>query len=270
LTRQKYVRFSIPPGIHNNQAIQLDNMGNLMPDGVTRGDLIFTAIACNLSENGLFKRQGDNLQVIFKISLKDAIMGYKKKVLCKHMDGRTIRTSQTPGKLIQPNKVKVLKGEGMPIHKSSTGEKGDLFVQYEIQFPEYVNVPTDSASLNAITLLFETPEERQARENTIVIDDDLDDDSEDYNNDASLDDNISSTNNEVPAYDDVSDSTSENNEPYIDAEQEKDEEEVPNVKRRKMNHSNSLDSVSSSEIYTKKRCHLTLYLFLCYSQNKSI
>ena len=46
--------------------------------------------------------------------------------------------------IISPQTVKVVKGEGMPLYKNDTDvrdlsvKKGDLFIKFDIEFPEYI------------------------------------------------------------------------------------------------------------------------------------
>ncbi|CAO3630130.1 unnamed protein product [Mucor hiemalis] len=173
----KNIKIDVPPGVHNNHIIVLENMGNLLPDrysrpdGRIRGDLRIKLLSTNQSEDNVFIRRGNNLHIKHALTLKEALMGFKLKQLCAHMDGRIIRITQGAGVVIQPQKVKVLKGEGMPVFASKTEEKGDLYVTFDIIFPEVLNVPEDPAQKEIIYNFLETPAERETREKTIVIED---------------------------------------------------------------------------------------------------
>lgn len=50
------------------------------------------------------------------------------------MDGRGIRVSSPPGKIIRPKDTIILRGEGMPVFKQPD-EKGDMFVVLDVEMP---------------------------------------------------------------------------------------------------------------------------------------
>ena len=52
-----------------------------------------------------------------------------------HLDGREIVITTTPGKVIKPNEVMVLDGEGMP-YLGNPFTKGKLFILFSIEFPK--------------------------------------------------------------------------------------------------------------------------------------
>lgn len=143
-----------------------------MPDEVTRGAVIFRV---TVEEHNTFQRRGDHLYLNVKISLKEALMGFKNKTLCTHLDGRIVTATQPCGKVIKPNAQRVVKGEGMPIFGSNTNAYGDLHVTFQVEFPDSVQVPDSKMAKTAIDQFFETEEERKAKANAIVIDDEEDD-----------------------------------------------------------------------------------------------
>lgn len=175
--KEKNIKIDIPRGVHNNHIILLQNMGNLLPDrssrpdGRVRGDLRIKIMTSSTSSDNVFVRRGNNLHIKHAITLKEALMGFKLKLLCTHLDGRLVRITQTPGLVIYPQKVKVLKGEGMPIFQSKNEEKGDLYVTFDVVFPESLQMPTNPAEKEIISNFLETPEERETRERTIIIED---------------------------------------------------------------------------------------------------
>jgi DnaJ-class molecular chaperone len=158
----------VPKGVHEGHGLQVKNRGNLMPDEKTRGAVIFRI---SVKDHETFRRHGDNLFLTVKISLKEAILGFKNKALCTHLDGRLVTATQPSGKVIKPNSQRLVKGEGMPIFGSKTGAHGDLYVTFQVEFPDTVQVPNDKLSKTAIDQLFETEQERKGKANAIVIDD---------------------------------------------------------------------------------------------------
>lgn len=172
------VSIPIEKGIHSGHSIKVNNYGNLMPDNVTKGDLF---IKVSVEEKfGDFQRQGDNLHATINIKLRDALMGInRKKDSLKHLDGSPLMIHKTPGTVISPGMSLIQHGEGMPIFQDTNNKRGDLHIVFNVIFPETINIPGDPYIKEAIDIMFETEEEREIRENTIVIEDDDDDENHD-------------------------------------------------------------------------------------------
>jgi len=53
-----------------------------------------------------------------------------------HLDGRGIRIVSKRGeRVINPNEELVIRGEGMPRRGRAKGDKGDLYVRFEVEMP---------------------------------------------------------------------------------------------------------------------------------------
>ena len=53
-----------------------------------------------------------------------------------HLDGRGIRIESKRGeRVIAPNEEMIIRGEGMPRRGRSVGDKGDLWVKFEVEMP---------------------------------------------------------------------------------------------------------------------------------------
>ena len=94
-----------------------------------QGDLIFVV---QEAQHAVFKRVENNLFIDLDISLEEALLGFEKIIV--HLDGHIVKVSSQPKEIIQPFSSKIIKGEGMPIR--STGEFGELHVQFIVNFPE--------------------------------------------------------------------------------------------------------------------------------------
>lgn len=103
-----------------------------------------------------FERSGNDLLTRVKITLSEALMGFSR-VLVTHLDGRGVRVSSPPGKIIKPDQTIILRGEGMPIYKRPD-ERGDLYVVLSLEMPDeswlsavnkQVNLPNSSYQLNS-------------------------------------------------------------------------------------------------------------------------
>ncbi|ORY03013.1 heat shock protein DnaJ family protein [Basidiobolus meristosporus CBS 931.73] len=116
----------VQKGTADNHRIVYEKEGDQHPD-ITPGDIIFT-IRTNPHER--FTRQGHNLYARENITLVEALTGFEKTM--EHLDGTPIilrRDGVTPSGFVQ-----TLADQGMP-HPNYSKEKGDLFVEYTVQFP---------------------------------------------------------------------------------------------------------------------------------------
>ncbi|KAI7694038.1 DnaJ -like protein subfamily B member 1 [Sarcoptes scabiei] len=84
-----------------------------------------------------FKRDGANIIHTAKVLLRDALCGCKVKI--PTLTGGTIAIQMKD--VIKPNTQKRIAGEGLPFQKD-TSKRGDLIVNFEIKFPDYLNEST--------------------------------------------------------------------------------------------------------------------------------
>ncbi|OQS05714.1 hypothetical protein THRCLA_02186 [Thraustotheca clavata] len=93
----------------------------------------------------LFSRDGDDLWMDMNISLKEALVGFKKNFV--HMDGRIVEVNRN--EITEPSQVITLKDEGMPKYQyaSEKGKNyftsrllilciGQLNIKINVQFPD--------------------------------------------------------------------------------------------------------------------------------------
>ncbi|KAF3854751.1 hypothetical protein F7725_022806 [Dissostichus mawsoni] len=80
-----------------------------------------------------FRRDANDLHIVQRIGLVEALCGFQMTVA--HLDGRQLLVKYPPGKVIEPGSVRMVKGEGMPQYRNPF-EKGDLYVKFDVQFPE--------------------------------------------------------------------------------------------------------------------------------------
>ena len=81
-----------------------------------------------------FERSGNDLLTHATITLSEALLGFSR-ILLKHLDGRGIKVSSPPRKIIKPETCIIARGEGMPVYKSH-GQRGDLYVIISIEMPD--------------------------------------------------------------------------------------------------------------------------------------
>lgn len=122
----KNLRITVPAGIADGQTIKLKGQGGPGVNGGPAGDLYITFA---ITDNGRFKRVGDDLYATVPLNMYTAILGGEQIV--ETMDSK-VKLKVSPG---TQNNTKVrLKGKGFPIYKKE-GLFGDLIVTYTIEIP---------------------------------------------------------------------------------------------------------------------------------------
>ena len=130
--QKKILELYVPRGSREGEKIVLAGEADQDPDDEEPGDIIF-----ELAEetHSTFNRAGADLQADLEISLSEALTGFNRVVLT-HLDGRglSLNVQQPKGKVIRPEQVLKIPGEGMPMKRSDA--KGDLYLTVSIKFPE--------------------------------------------------------------------------------------------------------------------------------------
>lgn len=98
--------------------------------GVLPGDLI---VQIKEKEHSLFKRKKADLMLHKKIPLREALTGYAFTI--PHLDGSEKFIQSRPGDITHPEDVRTVQELGMPIMRTPW-KFGNLFIQFEIVFPE--------------------------------------------------------------------------------------------------------------------------------------
>ncbi|TID18557.1 DnaJ-domain-containing protein [Venturia nashicola] len=126
---KKMLELYIPRGSRQGDKIVLAGEADQVPDQEP-GDIIF-----QLQEipHKTFKRAGADLVAEVHVTLAEALTGFSRVVLT-HLDGRGIQLSPPKGKILRPDQVLKIPGEGMPIKKSDA--RGDLYLSVTVDFPE--------------------------------------------------------------------------------------------------------------------------------------
>eukprot|EP00455_Lapot_gusevi_P041277 TRINITY_DN476_c0_g1_i3.p1 TRINITY_DN476_c0_g1~~TRINITY_DN476_c0_g1_i3.p1 ORF type:complete len:137 (-),score=74.42 TRINITY_DN476_c0_g1_i3:49-429(-) len=101
-------------------------MGEQQP-GIMPGDVI---IKLNTKPHPTFRRRGDDLLHDMTISLKEALIGFKKKIT--HLDGHIVKVKSD--QVISHGQKMILTGEGMP-HHNFPSQKGNLEITFSIRMP---------------------------------------------------------------------------------------------------------------------------------------
>lgn len=97
-----------------------------MENGQTQ-DIVFVI---EEKPHSVFTRDKDNLKMVVKLSLVEALTGFSKTITT--LDGRKLKVNNA-NSVVQTGQESRVPNEGMP--NSKTGKKGDLIVKYEVVFP---------------------------------------------------------------------------------------------------------------------------------------
>ncbi|KAF9109137.1 hypothetical protein BGX27_007961 [Mortierella sp. AM989] len=171
VNEKKVMEIFIEKGMRNGEKIPMKGEGDQQP-GIETGDVI---LVLQQKPHKLFERSGADLSCKITITLVEALCGFSK-ILITHLDGRGIHVDQPAGKVIKPGQVKKLTGEGMP-HFKRPIDKGDLYITFEVEFPE--DGWATAASLKSLEALLpsrgESPMEPELVDHVTLEDGDIED-----------------------------------------------------------------------------------------------
>ncbi|XP_014299709.2 dnaJ homolog subfamily B member 13 [Microplitis demolitor] len=137
--KEKIISIPIKPGLPTGTEIVFYEEGDERFDRLP-ADIIFVT---EDSPHEIFQREGDNLLMTTEIFLKDALIG--TVVTVNTIDDRTIRVPITS--IITPDYRKCIPNEGLPLVKSIK-ERGDLVINFKIEFPVYLPIAMGSIDEN--------------------------------------------------------------------------------------------------------------------------
>lgn len=127
VTDKKTLDVNITPGMRDGQKIMFQGEGDHEP-GMEPGDVVLV-VQCK--DHEVFTRKGDDLFVQKKISLEDALCGYT--CVLEHLDGRKLAIKTSPGEVLEPECIRGVMGEGMPIPNKM--ENGNLYILFDVKMP---------------------------------------------------------------------------------------------------------------------------------------
>ena len=126
--QKKGIDIEIEKGMKDGQEIVFHRESEQSP-GTIPGDLIVKLI--QKKHNFFNKRIDDDLYADIEINLKEALLGYNKKIT--HLDRREFYIQSHD--VTQPFHVRKIDNEGMPVHKFPS-QKGDLYLQFIVKLPK--------------------------------------------------------------------------------------------------------------------------------------
>jgi len=127
---RKVLELHIEKGMASGDHVTFRGEADEAP-GMEAGDVIFIV---DEKPHDEYKRHNDDLVLKKDITLVEALCGLEFPL--ELMDGRTLKVSSAEGEVITPGAIKMIANEGMPVRGSGGFQKGRLFLQFNIVFPE--------------------------------------------------------------------------------------------------------------------------------------
>lgn len=135
--RQK-LKMQIERGTMFGDRAHFPHMGSQLPKHIP-GDALVTL---RVKKHPVFKRLGDDLMVDVRISLYEALLGFKRELT--HLDGHIVNFSMERGDVLKPGAALEIQGEGMP-HKEDPTSAGKLVIRFHIDFPQQISAEAGDA-----------------------------------------------------------------------------------------------------------------------------
>jgi curved DNA-binding protein len=120
------IEVAIKPGIPDGQKLKISGKGKSGGSGGKNGDLFITV---KVAEHKRVSRNGDDINIQLTIDLYKAILGGTTKI---RTFGDTLQVNIPPE--MQQGKKLLVKGQGFPKYNSK-GERGDLYITFDIKLP---------------------------------------------------------------------------------------------------------------------------------------
>ena len=128
LEEKKVIEVQIDKGAPNKHRYNFHGESDEAP-GFQPGDLV---VEIQEKEHEVFKRKKADLMMEKKITLMEALTGYKFTIT--HLDGSTHLIQSAPGEVVKPGDIKTVEDLGMPLFKL-TYKNGNLFIRFDVEFP---------------------------------------------------------------------------------------------------------------------------------------
>ena len=127
ITEIETIHVDIPKGISNKEVIVVSNRGHMINEN-NIGDL---KISVNVLPHNIFKREGNDLVFLKKLSLKESLCGFSLEI--KHLNGKILNMNNTVNPtIIKPGYKKIVPNMGMITNQQT----GNLIIDFEIEFPD--------------------------------------------------------------------------------------------------------------------------------------
>ncbi|OMJ75897.1 hypothetical protein SteCoe_24878 [Stentor coeruleus] len=134
ITEKKIIEVQVDKGCPNHHKYTFYGESDEEPE-MRPGDFV---VIIEEAEHPVFKRKKADLAMEYKISLKEALTGYKVKI--DHLDGVKI-IEGPPGDIVKPGDIRTIEELGMPLMKTPY-KFGNLFIHFEVEFPAPQSLPS--------------------------------------------------------------------------------------------------------------------------------
>lgn len=139
VTKPHKIALDVERGMKDGEQIVFEYEGNQHPD-LDPGHVV---IVLQQKKHRLFTRDGNDLKMNFKISLKDALLGWTNSI--RHLDGHAVKFGKEG--ITKPGEVLKIEGEGMPVHNFPS-QKGDLYITVTVEMPKSLSEEQKTAIAN--------------------------------------------------------------------------------------------------------------------------
>ncbi|MED6218795.1 hypothetical protein PIB30_029983 [Stylosanthes scabra] len=145
IQKEETVTLDVEPGWRTGTRVTFENFGNDRTD--LGQDIIFSIWE---KKHQLFRREGDDLELVLEIPLVKALSGGTIPVPLLGGEEMNLSFEQD---IIYPGFEKVISGQGMPIFNDDNKDKrGDLRIKFLVEFPTYL---TDQQRAEVVSVLKE-------------------------------------------------------------------------------------------------------------------
>ncbi len=120
---------NIPKGVDDNEIIIMREKGNIISE-TCKGDI---KLFVKIENNTEFKRNGLDIILEKKVSLKDALCGFHIEI--KHINGKKYTINNNPGSIVTPDYFKSIPNMGL----TRGDHTGNLVITFHVIFPETLN-----------------------------------------------------------------------------------------------------------------------------------
>jgi DnaJ-class molecular chaperone len=131
----------VPKSVEDKETIVITGSGNMAGPNVI-GDIL---VSVHVNNTTPFKRNGLDLIYNTKISLKEALCGFKVDIL--HINGKRYVMNNHSGKIITSGHVKTLPLLGL---SNQSGVTGNLLIIFDVEFPESLTTEQIDALKNIL------------------------------------------------------------------------------------------------------------------------
>jgi len=128
MSTSKVMEVHIDKGVPEGHKVYFRGEGDQEP-GLETGDVV---IVLAEKDHEVFSRKNQHLIMNMKISITEALTGFKRVV--KTLDDREIVITSPAGRVIKEGDVKTVPNEGMPIVRFPS-QNGQLIIQFKVEFP---------------------------------------------------------------------------------------------------------------------------------------